>query len=161
MDGLIAFLADMPFWAWFALAGILLLAEIITGTTFLLWPAIAALILGLITTVQLDGQWATQWILFAITTVGLGLVGRPYAERWVNQSETDRPNLNQFSKKKIGMRGTIATDFVAGRGRVRLGDTEWQGKLAKDGQTISEGQSVEVVDMDGTVLIVAPVEKNG
>ncbi|MGV6820617.1 MAG: NfeD family protein [Parvularcula sp.] len=158
MDMIVDFLTAMPFWAWLALGGLLLLGELLTGTTFLLWPAGAAFILGLLTTAQLEGRWATQWILFAALTVALGLVGRPYAERWVNQSATDRPHLNSLRDRKIGKRGTVAVAFRAGRGRVKLGDTEWQGRLVNDDISLGEGDLIEVTDVDGTVLVVAPIK---
>ncbi|MEM9422955.1 MAG: NfeD family protein [Pseudomonadota bacterium] len=151
---IIDFLAQMPFWGWFVIAAVFLIAEIATGTTFLLWPALAALLLGLVTTVQLEGRWVTQWVLFAGTTVGLGVLGKPYAERWMNTGLTDKPKLNDFAERKVGMRGAVATAFVAGRGRVQLGDTEWQARCEDDAASLSEGSVVEVVAMDGTVLIV-------
>jgi membrane protein implicated in regulation of membrane protease activity len=152
---MIEFLADMPFWAWFVIGAALLVAELLTGTTFLLWPAIAAVLLGLITTVQLDGQWVTQWLLFAVLTVGLGVVGKPYAERWVNGPPSDRPTLNRFSDRERGKRATVVS-FSEGQGRVQLGDTEWSARLADGARPVEPGQSVEVVGTDGTVLIVAP-----
>lgn len=158
MDVIVDFLTAMPFWAWLALGALLLLGELLTGTTFLLWPAGSAFILGLLTTVQLDGRWATQWLLFAVLTVALGLFGRPYAERWINQSATDRPHLNNLRDRKIGKRGTTAVAFRAGRGRVKLGDTEWQGRLQDEASSLAEGDAVEVIDVDGTVLVVAPVQ---
>lgn len=160
MDPVLIFLTDMPFWAWFALAGLFLLGELTTGTTFLLWPAISAALLGLITTVQLDGQWVTQWLLFAALTVGLGLFGRPYAERWVNQSETDRPLLNRFAARKVGQRGVVTEAFTAGRGRIRLGDSEWAAKLSDGLGELAEGTPIEVAAMDGTVVIVAPLPQD-
>ncbi|WOI52090.1 NfeD family protein [Parvularcula sp. LCG005] len=150
---IIGFLSDMPFWAWFVLGAVLLILEIMTGTTFLLWPAIAAGLLGLITTVQLDGQWLTQWLLFAALTVGLGIVGRPYADRWFNKTITDKPGLNDFAAGKLGKRGTVAGTFEAGQGRVRLGDTEWSARTLQS-SPLTDGAAVEVVGTDGTVLIV-------
>lgn len=154
---MIEFLTDMPFWAWFGLAGILLLAELLTGTTFLLWPAVAAAILGLLTTVQLDGRWATQWLLFAGLTVGLGIVGRPYAERWINLGSTDRPGLNQFGLNRRGKRGVVTGEFVAGRGRIRLGDTQWSARLDDETAVVAEGDPVEVIGTEGTVMVIRPL----
>jgi len=154
---MIEFLTDMPFWAWFLIAGGLLVLELLTGTTFLLWPAIAAAIVGLITTVQLDGQWVTQWLLFAGLTVGLGVLGRPYAERWIRNTPTDKPGLNDFSSSRVGRRGVSATAFVGGQGRIRLGDTEWSARLETGHGELAVGQSVEVTATDGTVMIVRPL----
>ena len=153
---ILGFLSDMPFWAWFILAAVLLVAELLTGTTFLLWPAAAAALLGMITTVQLDGRWVTQWLLFAGLTVLLGFIGKPYAERWINQAASDKPNLNKYAAGKVGRRGHVAVAFSVGRGRVRLGDTEWQAKVEHDSTDLAVGDPVEVVAMDGTVLVVKP-----
>lgn len=154
---MIEFLTDMPFWVWFAMAGGLLVMELMTGTTFLLWPAIAAAIMGLITTVQLEGQWVTQWLLFAGFTIGLGIFGKPYAERWMKNLHTDRPGLNDFATSRVGRRGFAATDFVSGQGRIRLGDTEWSARLEVEGSELVTGHPVEVMATDGIVMVVRPV----
>ena len=63
-----------------------------------------------------------------------------------------------FLEHRVGKRGTVAVEFVAGRGRIRLGDTEWSARL-DDGATVpAEGAAVEVVATDGTVMVVRALD---
>ncbi len=39
MDILFSVFDRMNMWAWWAIAGVILIAELLTGTTYLLWPA--------------------------------------------------------------------------------------------------------------------------
>ena len=59
----IEFLQTMPFWYWWVLAVALLIIELITGSTYFLWPAIAAALVGFFDIWPLDGEWQIQLIL--------------------------------------------------------------------------------------------------
>ena len=59
----------MPFWYWFVLAAVLLIVEIATGTTYFLWPAAAATVVGFLDLWPLEGEWRLQLLVFAVVTV--------------------------------------------------------------------------------------------
>lgn len=54
----------------------------------------------------------------------------------------------------IGQRGTVAADFVHGRGKVRLGDSVW---LA-EGPDLPQGAPVVVISVRGTSVVVSASE---
>ena len=53
----------------------------------------------------------------------------------------------------IGKRGQVASDFSAGMGRVRIGDTEWSAE-GVDGANFVSGDAVIVDSTDGTIVKV-------
>ncbi|MGV6801400.1 MAG: NfeD family protein [bacterium] len=151
MEDLGTFLANMPFWGWMILAVLLLILEILTGTTYMLWPAAAAFILGLVTTIAFQGQWEIQLALFAGLTFILTVIGTPYARKWLLDNRSDKQNLNERGAQKIGQHVEVVKAFHNGKGKVKVGDTEWN---AQGDQDFEEGVNVEIVSVDGITLIV-------
>lgn len=153
MEGLIEFLTEMPFWMWWALALVLLVLEIMTGSTYLLWPAAAAVVVGVADVWPLDGRWRAQLGLFAGLTFALTLVAPKYAKDWINKARADHPHLNKRGDQKIGRKAVAVAAFEQGSGKVRYGDTVW---LARAEQEIAEGASVVISGVEGATLVVAP-----
>jgi membrane protein implicated in regulation of membrane protease activity len=122
----IAMLDSMDVWKWLILGIALLVLELFTGTLFLLWPAIAAIIVGLIKAVVPLG-WEMQLLLFAIiTTAGL-IWGEKVLRPRLNKGEPT--DLNDRALAMIGTRVRAIADFDTGRGRVKVGDTEWAANM--------------------------------
>jgi membrane protein implicated in regulation of membrane protease activity len=69
MSSITLFLNSQPAWHWWALGAILLGIEIASTTQYLLWPGLAALVVGALKFVDpsLDGRLAV--FLFAIVSV--------------------------------------------------------------------------------------------
>jgi hypothetical protein len=156
MEDLVTFLATMPFWYWWILAVGLLIIEIMTGTTYVLWPAASAAVVGFLDMTVLNGQWQLQLVIFAVLTFILTMFVTPYVSRYVNNEKTDKENLNKRGSQKIGKRATVSTAFANGQGKVQLGDTVWLAE-AEGGVDIAEGTTVEVIDAQGTKVVVKPV----
>ena len=72
MDTLIAFLTSLGPQHWLVFGLILLIAEMASGTTYLLWPAVAAFITAL---VSLSGgtTWAADVAIFAVLVILVAL----------------------------------------------------------------------------------------
>jgi membrane protein implicated in regulation of membrane protease activity len=135
---------------WFALGLALLVAEIVTGTTYLLWPAAAAAVTGALGLFA-PGDVAGQWAVFAILTIVLTLTGHFYVRgRWLKRNAS-APPLNERARDLIGQQALADDTFVAGLGRVRLNDTVWR---AASAEAIGPGEKVEVVAVDGATLQV-------
>jgi hypothetical protein len=148
MDWLIDALQQLEFWHWLALGLALLLAELVTGSTYLLWPAVAAWITGLAAMI-LGVPWAAQLIIFALAAIALLLFARPLVKnRLLMGPETD---VNEPGKQLSGARAVAVQAFEQGLGRVRLGDTEWR---AASDEPIAEGDAVTVTGTDGATLQV-------
>ena len=150
---LITALESMDVWKWFILGVVLLVVEMLTGTLFILWPAIASIIIGVIVAVVPLG-WEMQLLLFAIlTTAGL-IWGEKVLRPYLNKGDADE-NLNNRAKAMIGTRVSDLAGFELGRGRVRVGDTEWAASM-KHGNA-SEGQELRVTAVSGASVTVEAV----
>ncbi len=156
MSDLVTFLAAMPFWYWWVLAVTLLIVEIMTGTTYVLWPAAAAVIVGIADMLFFDGQWELQLFLFAALTVLFTIFVTPYAKKWLHSVKTDHENLNKRGAQKVGQRAIVETAFVSGKGKVRYADTLWLAQ-SEEGAAIAKGAEVEVTAVNGTTMVVRAV----
>lgn len=177
MSEFIAFLGALGPFHWLGLGLVLLVAELMTGTTYILWPAIAAMITGALL-FFLPIAWPLQLLVFAGSALGLTAAGHRFARHYFfNRSEA--PALNDRAAQLIGQTAIVTEAFTAGIGRVRLGDSEWGAILAaadaRTGQAIDEepvrgpgegagelhlasGQAVVITGLDGPRLIVRPLQ---
>lgn len=138
-------------YGWWLLALVLIAAEMIAPGYFLLWIGIAAGAMGLVTLVVPSMPALAQVALFGVFAIAACLVYwkfiRPIAER-----RDDQPLLNRRGAQLVGQRFVLADAIVNGRGRVRVGDSEW---LA-EGPDLPAGSEIEVVGVTGTTLRVEP-----
>jgi len=153
MEGFIAFLSTMPFWYWWVFAIALLTIELMTGSTYFLWPATAAVLVGFLDIWPFGGQWQVQLIIFAIITVVLSVIAPPYIKPWITRTREDHLTLNQRGAQKIGKRATVDRKFTNGIGKVRFGDTLWLAE-SESGEDFTEGASVVITSAEGTKLVV-------
>ena len=150
-DTLIPWLERLNLLAWWAIAGLILIAELITGTTYLLWPAAAALLTGVLALDVFGVSWTVQLGFFAVSSVALVFLGDRYVRPRLKAGR--HSGLNARADRMIGQRVQAAADFQAGRGRVRFGDTEWAGEM-EDGSDPGEGETLVVLHVRGVVLLL-------
>lgn len=150
MDALIAFFSEFGPQHWLILGLVLLIAEMTSGTTYLLWPAVAAFITALAAFLGLS-NWIAQIAVFAVLVIVLTALGRPLVRNWRKEGEAS--GLNERSASLIGARGVIAS-FDNGAGSVKVGDTMWR---AVSDETLEPGADVQVAAVDGTILKVKRV----
>lgn len=155
MDVIISLLERLSLWAWWALAGLFLIGEVLTGTTFLLWPAAAAFLTGFLALGMFGAGWPVQLGVFAVLTMGLVWVGD---RCWVRPvlSRGGQSGLNDRAARMVGEHVRVVSDFTTGRGRVHVGDTEW-GAETLDGSDPVAGSQVVVDEIRGVTLIVHAV----
>jgi len=149
MDAIIAFLSGVQPQHWLILGFVLLIAELMTGTTYLLWPAVAAFITALIAFVGIT-NWIADIAIFAILVIALTAFGRPLVARWRNMNAGANEKLNERGRSLIGVRGVVAA-FANGAGSVKVNDTIWR---AVSDEALEAGQAVEIAGVDGTILKV-------
>jgi inner membrane protein len=150
LDFVVMLLAGIEPWHWLALGLVLLIAEMSTGTTYLLWPAVAALATALVSFLGVT-TWAMDVGLFAVLVIALTAFGRPLVRRW--RHEGGAAGLNERSVAMIGVRGVVAS-FANGVGSVKVNDTVWR---ATSDDALEIGQAVEIAAVDGATLKVKPV----
>jgi membrane protein implicated in regulation of membrane protease activity len=147
METLITFLTSLGPQHWLVFGLILLIAEMASGTTYLLWPAVAAFLTALISLAGMS-NWVTDVAIFAVLVIVLTFFGRPIVQRW--REENNAEGLNERSKTLVGTRGVI-TVFANGAGSVKIADTVWR---AVSDETLTPGQTVVIDSVDGATLKV-------
>ena len=142
---------DFDAWTyWLIGAAILAAAELLIPGVFLIWVAAAAAITGLIT---LFGgiPVALQLIIFAAIALMTTLAGRKiYADRPVPSAD---PLLNNRVERLVGETVELTRPIVNGRGRARVGDSEWNVR----GPDAPEGTIMRVIGIDEGALAVRPL----
>lgn len=153
MGDVMHFLETLPFWQWWALALVLLIVELATGSTYFLWPAAAAFVVGGLDLWPLNGHWRAQLAFFATITILLTVFGTPRVRPWLQKARADHLNLNDRGAREIGRRASVEDAFVNGSGKVRLGDTVWLAD-SESGEAFARGATVEIARVEGAKLIV-------
>lgn len=145
------FLQGMNIWRWLIVAALFFIAELATGTTYLLWIAVAAMLVGVATILPIPTPWEIQFVAFAVFSVTLIAFGRQVIKPgWL---KSDAPTLNDPASQMKGEVGVAVEAFAGPYGRVKIGDTEWRA-LQVDGDTLAGGDRVEIVEVDGATLKV-------
>ena len=143
-----------PFW-WFAFALLLGAIEMITPTTFLLWPAVSALVVGIALFLVPDLTGNLQVLSFAVLSIVLAIGGR-----WVfNRSRKEKgsgPALNAPAERVVGRRAEVL-QANGTKVRVVVDGVRWDAKT-DPGQSFKKGDLVIVTSAEGTTLHIAPLE---
>ena len=149
MEALTDLHAAQPFWIWLALGVLLVAVEAAFSTEWLLWPAVSAGVVAVVTALNVQLGFAGEVALFAALTLAATLLSRRLIQQ-VNPS--DAPDINARDTRLIGQRAQVVQAFVDGRGRVFVSGAEWVAEI--EGATPAEGDSVIVEGMDGPKLKV-------
>ena len=142
---------ELGAWNWMALGLVLLALEIMVPGIFLLWIGIAAIIVGALT-LMIGGAamwtWQLQIVLFLILSLVSAYIGKKVMAK--GDGASDEPFLNQRAEQLVGRTATLAEPINEGRGRIKLGDTQWR----VSGPDMPTGTKVKVVSTDGSELSV-------
>jgi membrane protein implicated in regulation of membrane protease activity len=151
MDGITEFLNSQPAWHWWTFGAVLIALEIATMSSYLLWPGIAALVVGIIKLLipSLDGRLAT--FLFAVFAVVATVIWK--RTPWGGAPTGPRSTLNARSAQYVGRFGKAADDFKGGRGAILIDDSRWIA-VVYDGSAPAKGDMLEVTGADGATLSV-------
>lgn len=150
MDTLLNLLASIGPLHWLVLGLILLIVEMATGTTYLLWPAVSAFATALAALI-LPVNWIAEMALFAVLIIVLTYFGHPIVKRWRHEGAAGV--LNERHLAMVGARGVVS-NFANGVGSVKIADTMWR---AVSEDALEAGQNVEVAGVDGVTLKVRRV----
>ncbi|WP_454721243.1 MULTISPECIES: NfeD family protein [Cupriavidus] len=138
-----------PYYIWFALAVVLVIAELGLGTLYLLMVALGAAAGGLGALAGLGP--ASQTVLAALVGLAGFVVLRRsrYGRTRRNAAECD-PNVNP----DIGQELEVPAWGAGGRARVRYRGTEWDVEL-RGGAAAAPGR-FRIVEVHGNTLFVSP-----
>lgn len=147
----IALYAQQPGWAWLGVAAVLLAAELVTGSGYLLWPSASAAVVAGLAFLGWPAGLIPQLLLFAVLTVASTYAARRWWPR--RAAEEGGSTLNDAAGRLVGREG----EAVAGGGRVFVDGAEWVAE-AEGGRPLASGERVRVLAvLDGARLRVRPV----
>lgn len=146
---MLAFLESMNATRWGLLGITLVGIELITGSTYILWPAVAAIVIA-IWVFFLPLSWEMQFLAFFAISLALLVIGHYYVRPLMKSGEPS--DLNDPGRTMLGRRVVAFTDFENGHGRVTVGDTQW--KAASEGANPKSGDRLIITAVTGATLIV-------
>ncbi len=144
---------DLGHWHWLTLAVLLFAIELFASTSFLLWPAIAALITGFFTWLLPAMSWHLQLVLFALLAVIVTLTGRHFYKNKPDASDS-HPTLNRRADSLRGRTVILKEPIENGIGNAIIDDTRWR----VIGEDVPAGTKLKVTGTDGSSLTVEAIE---
>ncbi|QII39336.1 NfeD family protein [Rouxiella badensis] len=140
-----------PHLFWLSLGGLLLAAEMLGASGYLLWSGVSAALVGaLIWLVPLPWEW--QGVAFAVLTVIAALLWAAWLKRKTTVSESNA-SLNQRGQQMVGLHGHLLEQPENGYSRIRIGDSTWRVSCA---DSLNIGEEVIVTGVEGNTLRVMP-----
>ncbi|MBP2170204.1 membrane protein implicated in regulation of membrane protease activity [Erwinia toletana] len=139
-----------PHWFWLTLGGLLLAAEMLGTSGYLLWSGISAVLVGLLVWL-LPLSWEWQGGIFAL----LIMVSALLWFRWMQRRDRQQvpSTLNKRGSQMIGLHLKLQTSLVDGLGHVKIGDSSWRVQADTD---LPAGSEVVVVAVEGITLRIRP-----
>ncbi len=141
-----------PLWLWMALGLLLLCLEMATGTLYLLWLGIAALLMALV-------AWAFPTLSVAMQAFNFAWLSAFSLLAWrKREKRTPSARVGQSQGEEIGRQGLVTVAIAPQQpGKVRfepavMGSKEW---TAYADTVLEAGQTVILVAVEGNSLRVA------
>ena len=138
---------------WLIIAGVCLVAEIITTEFLVFWLAIGALI-SMVVSLFTDNI-LIQTATFVISSAILIFATKPFVKKF---AKTKDVKTNAFSI--IGQNGVVTKeiDSINAKGQVKVDGETWSA-VGKNDIDIPKGTEVEVLEIKGVKAVVTPVKK--
>ena len=140
----------MGWLVWVLVAVALGVGELVTPGLFFLGPvALAALAAAAAS--ALGAGTIGSLIVFIVCSVASLLILRPVARRHVRLPAISRTGTDAL----VGRKAIVTRRTDGHGGRVRIGGEEWTARTYLDDQVIEEGQTVDVIQIEGATALVA------
>ena len=135
---------------WVLLAVALAVGEVLTPGMFFLGPV--ALAAGAAALAALLGAGGlASLIVFIVCAVASLAILRPIARRHVRLPALSRTGTDAL----VGRKGIVTRKVDRHGGRVKIGGEEWSARAYLDDQVLAEGQTVDIVQIEGATALVA------
>lgn len=137
---------DLLYWHWLVLGLVLLSAEMLIASEFvLLWMGVSAIVVGLLT-MLLPLNWQIELVLFGV----LSIVSYFTYRKFRPNIENDKPTLNRRGLSYVGRVFALSEPIVNGIGKVHVDDSQWR----VSGPDADVGRRVRVIEVDGPTFKV-------
>lgn len=142
----------MTLWHWVALGLLLGIAELFTGTAYLLWLGIAAFATAFITGLFPELSLALQASIFAFLAVASTTFW--FFRNRYRSSRVKMITLNQRAQLLIGRQITLTENMRDYRGHIMIDGVLWR---IKAHENYPAGTLVEIKSMEAAILVVTAV----
>lgn len=140
----------MGWLVWVLLAVALSVGELLTPGLFFLGPV--ALAAGAAALAALLGAGTIgSLIVFIVCSVASLAILRPIARSHLRLPAISRTGTDSL----IGRKAIVTRRVDVHGGRVKIGGEEWSARAYLDDQVLAEGQTVDIVKIDGATALVA------
>jgi membrane protein implicated in regulation of membrane protease activity len=134
-------------WVVFAVA--LAVGEVLTPGLFFLGPV--ALAAGAAAVADLLGAGTIgAFVVFIVCSIASLAFLRPVARRHVRLPALSRTGTDAL----IGRKAVVTRKVDSVGGRIRVGGEEWTARAYLEGQVLAEGQTVDIVQIEGATALV-------
>jgi membrane protein implicated in regulation of membrane protease activity len=143
---------DILWWHWFVLGLLLVLVELAAaGGFYIIFFGIAAVLVGLLSSIGAAGSVGAQILLFSVLSVASLLLFRSRLVKRF-QGDPQTPQVDQL----VGEIGVVLEDLLPGAvGKVELRGSSWSARSVS-GSTLARGTRCQVTGVDGLTLSVTP-----
>ncbi len=136
---------------WIALAALFFIGEMLTTGFFLLWFGVGASVSAVLNYLGFDPL--VQFVAFIIISLVLIGISRPFAKRITKDSPK-----KAAADRLIGKEALVIEEVAPHKGgMVKIDGDIWKAVAA---QTIAGGETVNIEGIEGTKLVVKPIEKD-
>lgn len=146
---------DTWIWIWLIAAFVFAVGEMSSPGSFFLLPfAIGAL--GAAGLAFADVGLVGEWIVFIAISLAALVAMRPLARR-LDQSDADRG----IGARRLVGQSAIVTQGIPGKGElgmVRVEREDWRAE-SLDGVPVPSGSTVRVAEVEGTRVVVVPIDR--
>jgi membrane protein implicated in regulation of membrane protease activity len=135
---------------WVVLAVGLAIGEVVTPGLFFLGPV--ALAAGAAALAALLGAGtAGSLVVFIVCSVASLAFLRPIARRHVRLPTLSRTGTDAL----VGRKAVVTHRVDATGGRVLIGGEDWSARSYLDGEVFAEGQTVDIIQIEGVTALIA------
>lgn len=141
----------LTFWHWFVLGLMLIIAETLGASGFLVSLGLAAGTTGLL--VALTGVgWEWQLLCFSLSCICFTVAWWHVSKKYIQSKEGTL--LNQPITSMLGCTTTLIQGIKDGRGKIRINDVTW----FVTGPDLPIGTKIKIVEVkENTLLVVEPL----
>lgn len=140
----------MTFIVWVVLATALAIGEVLTPGLFFLGPVALAAVAAAVAALAGSGAVGSLVVFIVCSIASLAFL-RPLARRHVRLPALSRTGTDAL----VGRKAVVTRRVDAAGGRIRIGGEEWSARSYLDGQEFAEGQTVDVIQIEGVTALVA------
>jgi len=141
----------LTFWHWFVLGLMLIIAETLGASGFLVSLGLAAGTTGFV--VALTGVgWEWQLVCFSFLCIGFAVTWWYLSTKRIQTKKVSL--LNQPIASMLGCTTTLIQSIEHGRGKIRINDVTW----FVTGPDLPVGTKIKIVEVkENTLLVVEPL----